>query len=65
MADKGKKRDTQTGQSESGWSKFTQQMKDFRAKNLGTYMQTEETAEEIAEKKRKSDIERMAKQGMR
>ncbi len=66
MAGERKKRDTETGQSGSGWDRFTQQVRQFRAQHdSSTYMNAEETAEEVEEKKRKAALERMAKQGMR
>lgn len=66
MADKGKKRDDETGKEDGMFNRFTQQMRQLRAQHdESTFMNGEDTPEEADMKKRKKELERMAKQGMR
>lgn len=66
MGSSGKKRDEETGQGGSPLDSFTNQMKKLRASyDDSTYIRTEDTAEEADMKKRKKELEEMARRGMR
>lgn len=66
MEKSGKRRDTQTGKDEGFLNSFTSQIRKFRAAHdTSTYMNAEDTPEEADMKRRKKELEEMARRGMR